>query len=134
MICSPTYDNESILDKLICFTGKESYSRDMTKDYVSIVSNLEIHETLVKGFTKKFGNPVEVLNMPVQTGLGTLYLANPRFVLLLNATVPATGIVDLDWTVPPVFGIGLVGDYLEHALYLQALSGSLSNFDALGYH
>ena len=76
LICSPKYDVESVLDELFCFTGNEYYSRDITKESRPVVTNLEVHATLVKGFTKKFGKPVEVIDMPVQTGFGVKYNTN----------------------------------------------------------
>lgn len=41
-----------------------------TGDEFTEATNLEIHETLVKGFTKKFGKPDINVNTPVQTALG----------------------------------------------------------------
>lgn len=54
------------LGMMSCITG-ESYTKG---------TNLEIHEVLVNGFTKKFGPPESIKNTPVRTRMGVEYNSN----------------------------------------------------------
>ena len=76
---------------------------------------------------------VNVYDPPVSTSAGLLFLGLPRVVVLDAAPVPASGVVDVDWLVPPMFGPGAAGSFVEHALYAQALAGSLTPLEVLGF-
>ena len=75
LICSDEYI-DGVLSNLTCFTGEEYYSKDTTKKSYTIASNLEVHSVLTKGFTKKFGKPSDIKNMPIHNSLGTEYNRN----------------------------------------------------------
>lgn len=60
-------DNDNKLEGFYCYTGKK-YSGPFNQ-----VSNTEIHNALVKGFIKKFGEPTSSDEIPVRTGNGVLY-------------------------------------------------------------
>ncbi|MDA1264142.1 MAG: right-handed parallel beta-helix repeat-containing protein [Planctomycetota bacterium] len=74
-----------------------------------------------------------LLDPPAMTGVGTLYLMNPRSTLVDNLVVPASGRVEFEWTIPPTFGIGEEGAYILHAIYLQAFTSELTNLDVAGF-
>lgn len=59
LICKIQFDN-GVLAMFGCSTG----------DGLSNASNIEIHETLVRGFTEKFGTPSTTTNIPVKNGFG----------------------------------------------------------------
>lgn len=61
LLCFPGYI-DNLLSKFSCVTGKEYFSRDLTKKTYTLVSNIEVHEVLLKGFTKKFGKPTKNAN------------------------------------------------------------------------
>lgn len=75
LICIPEYIDGK-LSQLLCVTGEESASRDRTTDSYRLASNSEIHETLAKGFTKKFGAPSKIDNDTVTNGFGTQFNRN----------------------------------------------------------
>lgn len=66
--CSTEFLEEK-LSSLVCVTGKTYYSRDILDDR-KVVSNLEVHSTLVKGFTKKYGSPKGDFLSKMRTRLG----------------------------------------------------------------
>ena len=66
--CQVEFDsNNRKLESLICFTGE--YSGIMMTE----ASNAKIHRVLVKGFTKKFGKPTSITDVPVRTKNGVAY-------------------------------------------------------------
>lgn len=75
LLCSDNYI-DGVLSDLSCFTGEDYYSRDTTKESYTIASNVQVHSVLSKGFTKKFGKPFDVKNMPMRNRLGTDYNRN----------------------------------------------------------
>ena len=58
--------NGKLVEAMTCYTGGK-----LTKE-----TNIEIHETLVKGFTAKFGEPNESRNKPIRTRAGVEYISN----------------------------------------------------------
>ena len=73
LMCVPAYIDNNILGQFTCFTGEKSGSRDVTKEKFTLVTNLEVHETLLKGFTRKFGKPEKDYNLARTTGFGVSY-------------------------------------------------------------
>jgi len=74
-----------------------------------------------------------LLDPPQLTGAGTLYLMNPRSTLISNLVVPASGRLQVDWTIPPTFGIGEEGSCFPHAIYLQAFTSELTNLEVAAF-
>lgn len=62
LMCLAKFRNK-LLDTLRCNTGEK----------LSNASNLEIHETLTKGFTAKLGEPTANTNNPGKNGFGVEY-------------------------------------------------------------
>ena len=60
---------EDKLSSLVCVTGEEYFSKDILDDN-KLVSNLKVHSTLVKGFTKKYGPPDGDILSTMRTKLG----------------------------------------------------------------
>lgn len=73
LICSPECINKK-LSSLVCVTGEDSGSIDLVSGQNIAVSNIEIHNTLVKGFTKKIGRP-KLSEIPTRTRIGVEYTA-----------------------------------------------------------
>lgn len=68
--CDPEFEDEK-LASLTCFTGLPHYSYDLnSKDQRHQVTNNEIHEIFLKGFTKKFGPPSKVEKNNVKNAFG----------------------------------------------------------------
>jgi hypothetical protein len=68
--CDPEFDGEK-LASFTCFTGLPHYSYDLnSKDQSRQVTNNEIHEIFLKGFTKKFGPPVKFEKSNVKNAFG----------------------------------------------------------------
>lgn len=63
--CMGQFKN-NVLEVLLCMTGGK----------VTTATNTEIHQTLVKGFTTKFGSPDKNYNVTVRTGIGVKYQKN----------------------------------------------------------
>jgi len=63
ILCSTSFINGK-LSNLLCLTG-EADGTQLTK-----ASNIEVHETLKAGFTKKFGAPYSISNATVTTTMG----------------------------------------------------------------
>lgn len=59
-----------VLSKFYCRTGEDYLSEDLARPDRS-VSNTEIHDVLIKGFTKKYGAPTRVENTTVMNQFGT---------------------------------------------------------------
>ena len=72
LMCHVDYISE-ILAKLSCITGKEWKTTDTTTGSTSTVSNIEVHAALLRGFTKKFGNPSNVIESKHRNLLGTSF-------------------------------------------------------------
>lgn len=75
LVCVDEYD-AGTLSNLSCVTGEEYCSRDITRGKWHIVSNIEVHEILKKGFLKKFGQPEIDKYDKVRNGIGVEYLVN----------------------------------------------------------
>ena len=69
LVCMSEYD-QNVLGMMACMTGKEVFSKDVTSSNGTILSNVEVHKLLSKGFQKKFGEPTIVKDSEVQNGLG----------------------------------------------------------------
>ena len=68
--CDPEFEGEK-LTSFTCFTGLPHYSYDLnSKDQRRQVTNNEIHEIFLKGFTKKFGPPSKVEKSNVKNAFG----------------------------------------------------------------
>lgn len=68
--CDPEFESEK-LASFTCFTGLPHYSYDLnSKDQRRQVTNNEIHEIFLKGFTKKFGPPGKVEKNNVKNAFG----------------------------------------------------------------
>lgn len=65
--CNANFDNSNKLEDFTCFTGTAS-GIPLTE-----LSNTAIHSELVRGFTKKFGNPTSIIEVPVRTSNGATY-------------------------------------------------------------
>ena len=70
LFCQVDYLSE-VLAKISCLTGKKWHSTDTTSDTTETVSNIEVHLALLKGFTKKLGNPTNVVESTIYNRLGT---------------------------------------------------------------
>ena len=70
LLCIPEYI-DGFFSQLLCLTGEKALSRDKTTDSNRFASNTEVHVTLLKGFTKKFGAPSKIENSSVRNRLGT---------------------------------------------------------------
>jgi hypothetical protein len=73
LFCIPQYE-EGKLYTLTCVTGKENLSRDRVSGSNALVSNIEVYNTLIKGFTKKFGNPKTAENQ-LRNSFGVKYIS-----------------------------------------------------------
>lgn len=71
LFCSPEYIRGK-LSSFICLTGGEYGSKDVVSGSNHKASNIEVHETLLNGFTKKIGKP-KLSEMPTRTKIGTTY-------------------------------------------------------------
>ena len=76
IICIPEFSTEGLLQQLFCVTGEKYGSVDATKETYRPVSNIEVHETLAKGFKKKFGKPYHSEDFVRSTGLGVRVNSN----------------------------------------------------------
>lgn len=65
LMCLAKFRN-NLLDTLRCSTG-EKFSK---------ATNVEIHETLTRGFTAKLGEPTNNTNNPIRNGFGVEYTVN----------------------------------------------------------
>jgi len=69
LICMSEYE-QNVLGMLACITGKDAFSKDIALNTGQILSNVEVHQLLFKGFINKFGEPTIVKDSEVQNGLG----------------------------------------------------------------
>ena len=74
-VCVPKDYHEDKLSYFFCRTGKIN-SVDISSENAYFAKNIEVHETLVKGFTKKFGTPSIIEDVPVRTRVGVDYTSN----------------------------------------------------------
>jgi hypothetical protein len=72
LICVPEF-SEGVLTELTCFTGKKNLSQDTTRPGNGFASNALVHQTLVDGFTKKFGSPTDIGNNALTNRFGVKY-------------------------------------------------------------
>ena len=72
LMCHVDYISEK-LARLSCITGKEWKTTDTTTGSTSTVSNIEVHAALLRGFTKKFGNPSNVFESTHRNRLGAAF-------------------------------------------------------------
>lgn len=72
LVCISKYI-DGRLSQFLCPTGEDYYSTDETKESYTVVSNIEVHGVLLKGFTKKFGLPTDVTNQTIQNRFGTKF-------------------------------------------------------------
>jgi ribosomal protein L32 len=70
--CYPQYI-DNILSVLLCLTGEEDLSYDVTKGTHREASNVEVHESLLNGLTKKFGQPIVLTNENVHNYFGATF-------------------------------------------------------------
>lgn len=79
LICMDEY-LDGVLATFTCFYGKEFNSQDTTSEdrfgRPHVATNIEVHDTLTKGFTKKFGEPTKNINDTVTNAFGTEYNRN----------------------------------------------------------
>ena len=73
--CNPEYIDDR-LSQFLCVTGEGAGSQDIATGSNEKTSNTEIHASLVKGFTKKFGAPTEAGNLPLSNGFGAGFSSN----------------------------------------------------------
>ncbi|QTN29972.1 hypothetical protein HZ993_09280 [Rhodoferax sp. AJA081-3] len=57
VMCADEYNEKNILVKLVCLFGKDDLTTDLASGEGSLVSNSEVFQVFVKGFTKKLGKP-----------------------------------------------------------------------------
>lgn len=67
LVClSPfTYYIDGKLSQLLCLSG--------SSEYADTSNNIEAHRALVEGYTKKFGPPSSVTNIPIQNAFGARF-------------------------------------------------------------
>lgn len=70
--CYPEY-TDGILSVFMCLTGEDDLSYDIASDVHREVSNVEVHESLLKGLTEKFGQPINVSNEIVHNHFGAKF-------------------------------------------------------------
>ncbi len=77
LVCVTKYI-DGVLSELTCLTQKKEAVRDRmktTEPYI-VASNTEVHDVLLKGFTKKFGAPSTFENLSLRNRLGTEFSSN----------------------------------------------------------